>query len=206
VIAWLEGTLRERAPTRAVVDVSGVGYELQISLSTFAALPDAGKTVSLHVHTHAREGALQLYGFATVSERTAFELLLRASRVGPKLAQTVLSGIRPADLLAAIRDGNAAALRGAPGVGPKMADRILVELRDRADELAAALAESGEQPPRATARSAASGAREQALSALLNLGYSKGQAEGILADVEEEVGADASIEAYVRASLQRLAR
>jgi Holliday junction DNA helicase RuvA len=206
VIAWLEGTLRERAPTRAVLDVRGVGYELQISLATFDALPDVGKTVSLQVHTHARDGALQLYGFATVSERTAFQLLLRASRVGPKLAQTVLSGIRPAELHEAIRDGNAAALRGAPGVGPKMADRILVELRDRADELAAALAESGEETPRAAARIAASGAREQALSALLNLGYSKGQAERILVDVEQEIGTDASIEAYVRASLQRLAK
>jgi len=206
VIAWLEGTLRERSPTRVVLDVNGVGYELQISLSTFAALPDAGKTVSLHVHTHAREGALQLFGFATVSERIAFELLLRASRVGPKLAQTVLSGIGPADLLDAVRDGNAAALRGAPGVGPKMADRILVELRDRADELAAALAESGEQALRAAPRGTAAGAREQALSALLNLGYSKSQAERILVDVEEEIGADASIEVYVRASLKRLAR
>jgi Holliday junction DNA helicase RuvA len=181
VIAWLEGTLRERTPTRVVVDVSGVGYELQIPLSTFAALPDAGKVISLHVHTHARDGALQLFGFATVLERSAFELLLRASRVGPKLAQTVLSGIA------------------------KVAARILVELRDRADELAAAVAESGEAPLSA-AEPDADGARDQALSALLNLGYSKGVAERVLADVEEELGPDASIEAYVRAALKGLSR
>ena len=205
MIAWLEGTLRERTPTRVVVDVSGVGYELQIPLSTFAVLPDAGKVISLHVHTHARDGALQLFGFANPLERSAFELLLRASRVGPKLAQTVLSGIGPAELLQAIRDADVAPLRAVPGVGPKVAARILVELRDRADELAAAVAESGEAVPRA-ASPASSAAREQALSALLNLGYSKGVAERVLADVEEELGPDASIEAYVRAALKGLSR
>jgi Holliday junction DNA helicase RuvA len=205
VIAWLEGTLRERTPTRVVIDVSGVGYELQIPLSTFAALPDAGKVISLHVHTHARDGALQLFGFATPLERSAFVLLLRASRVGPKLAQTVLSGIGPAELLQAIRDGDVAPLRAVPGVGPKVAARILVELRDRVDELAGAMAESGEALPRA-ASPASSTARDQALSALLNLGYSKGLAERVLAEAEEGLGPDASIEAYVRAALKELSR
>jgi Holliday junction DNA helicase RuvA len=141
-----------------LVDVNGVGYEVFIPFSTFAALPDVGKTVALRIHTHAREGALQLFGFATAVERTAFELLLRASRVGPKLAQTVLSGIEPADLLQAIRDGNAAPLRAVPGVGAKMADRILVELRDRVDELALAVRSAGIAPiaappsPRAASR------------------------------------------------------
>ena len=205
MIAWLEGTLRERTPTRVVVDVSGVGYELQIPLSTFAVLPDAGKVISLHVHTHARDGTLQLFGFATPLERHAFELLLRASRVGPKLAQTVLSGIGPTELLQAIRDGDVAPLRAVPGVGPKVAARILVELRDRADELAAAVAESGGLTPRA-ASPASGSARDQALSALLNLGYSKGLAERVLAEVEEGLGPDASIEAYVRAALKGLSR
>jgi Holliday junction DNA helicase RuvA len=205
VIAWLEGTLRERTPTRVVIDVSGVGYELQIPLSTFAVLPDAGKVISLHVHTHARDGALQLFGFATPLERSAFVLLLRASRVGPKLAQTVLSGIGPAELLQAIRDGDVAPLRAVPGVGPKVAARILVELRDRVDELAGAVAESGEVPPRA-ASPASSTARDQALSALLNLGYSKGLGERVLAEAEEGLGPDASIEAYVRAALKELSR
>ena len=205
MIAWLEGTLRERTPTRVVVGVSGVGYELQIPLSTFAVLPDAGKVISLHVHTHARDGALQLFGFATPLERSAFELLLRASRVGPKLAQTVLSGIGPVELLQAIRDGDVAPLRAVPGVGPKVAARILVELRDRADEFAAAVAESGEVTPRAVSP-ASGGARDQALSALLNLGYSKGLAERVLAEVEEGLGPDASIEAYVRTALKGLSR
>ena len=202
MIAWLEGVLRERAPTRVVLDVRGVGYDVHVPLSTFAALPDEGKTVALRIHTHARDGNIQLFGFATGEERTAFELLLRASRVGPRLAQTVLSGIRPAELLAAIRSGDSGPLRRVPGVGPKVADRILVELRDRADELAASL--SGAEPGVAGGR--APEARQQALSALLNLGYAKAQAERILDDAEQEIGADASVEAYVRAALKRLAR
>lgn len=205
MIARLEGVLRERLPTRVIVDVGGVGYDVHVPLSTFAALPDEGKTVALHIHTHAREGSLQLFGFASREERTAFELLLRASRVGPRLAQTVLSGIAPAELLAAIRSGDAGRLRKVPGVGPKVADRILVELSDRADELAASLASHAASgaaaPPTAEPE-----ARGQALSALLNLGYARAQAERILDDAEAEVGRGASVEAWVRAALKRLAR
>jgi Holliday junction DNA helicase RuvA len=202
VIAWVEGVLREREPTRVVIDVGGVGYEVAIPLSTFAELPDEGKTVGLRIHTHAREGAIQLFGFATAVERTAFELLLRASRVGPRLAQTVLSGITPVDLLSAIRSGDAARLRAVPGVGSKMADRILVELRDRADELALAVSSSGTTPQAAAGESA----REQTLSALLNLGYPRSQAERVLSEVEAELGDDVAIESFVRAALKRLGR
>ncbi|MGH0032381.1 MAG: Holliday junction branch migration protein RuvA [Myxococcota bacterium] len=201
MIAWVEGVLRQRAPTRVVVDVGGVGYDLHVPLSTFAALPDTGKTVSLHVHTHAREGSLQLFGFATADEKTAFELLLRASRVGPRLAQTVLSGISPAQLLLAIRSGDGAPLRKVPGVGPKVADRILVELKDRADELAASLSAGEAGLPAAEPE-----ARSQALSGLVNLGYPRAQAERILDDVEGEIGEGASVEGYVKAALKRLAR
>ena len=158
--------------------------------------------MALHVHTHAREGAIQLFGFATRTERAAFELLLRANRVGPRLAQTVLSGIAPVELVAAIRDGDTAPLKAVPGVGPKMAERMLVELRDRIDELAVLL-ERADQPLPASAPPA----REQALSALLNLGYAKAQAERVLADVErDDEVADAPVEAWVRGALKRLAR
>ncbi len=201
MIAWVEGVLREREPTRAVVDVGGVGYELHVPFSTYEALPDEGKTVALHVHTHAREGAVELFGFATRLERTAFELLLRANRVGPRLAQTVLSGIGPAELFEALRSGNAEPLRAVPGVGPKMAARILVELRDRADELAAALSDR----PGAAMSEPGADVREQALSALLNLGYPKVQAERVLVAAAEEA-ADESLEALVRASLRGLTR
>lgn len=208
MIAWVEGSLRERSPTRVVVDVGGVGYELHVPLSTFAVLPDPGKTVGLRVYTHAREGAIQLFGFATSSERSAFDLLLRASRVGPKLAQTVLSSLAPSALLEAIRGGNAAPLRAVPGIGPKMADRMLIELRDRVDDLAATLASEGGAPGSMTPSIPAldSDARRQALSALVNLGYPKAHAERILDESEAEIGEEASVEAYVRAALKRLAR
>ena len=201
MIAWLEGELRERTPTRVVLDVRGVGYELHVPFTTFEVLPDEGKTVALHVHTHAREGALQLFGFATPEERCAFELLLRASRVGPKLAQTLLSGISPAQLLAAIRAGDTAPLRAVPGVGAKMAARIQVELRDRVEELAASLASAA---PGAEAEPAGA-ARDQALSALQNLGYAKARAEEVLAVAAAEVE-EVGVESLVRSALRRLAR
>lgn len=203
MIAWLEGELRERTPTRVVLDVRGVGYELHVPFTTFEVLPDEGKTVALHVHTHARDGALQLFGFATREERVAFELLLRANRVGPKLAQTLLSGISPAQLLAAIRAGNTAPLRAVPGVGAKMAARIQVELRDRVDELAVALASA--LPGEGTPEAEVGAARDQALSALQNLGYAKSRAEEVLNAAEEEVE-DAGVESLVRSALRRLAR
>jgi Holliday junction DNA helicase RuvA len=203
MIGRLEGVLLERTPTQVLVDVNGVGYEVFVPLSTFTALPDVGKTVALRIHTHAREGALQLFGFATAVERTAFELLLRANRVGPKLAQTMLSGIDPADLLQAIRDGNAAPLRAVPGVGAKMADRILVELRDRVDELAIAVRSAGvarvEEPAELEGRA-------QALSALLNLGYARQQAERALERAAQTIPEEADVESWVRASLRGLAR
>jgi len=203
MIGRLEGVLLERAPTQVLIDVNGVGYEVFIPFSTFTALPDAGKTVALRIHTHAREGALQLFGFATAVERTAFELLLRASRVGPKLAQTVLSGIDPADLLQAIRDGNPAPLRAVPGVGAKMADRILVELRDRVEELTLAVRDAGIAPASSPAEPEG---RAQALSALLNLGYPRQQAERALERAQESVAVDADVETWVRAALRGLAR
>ena len=208
MIAHLEGVLRELSPTRVVLDVNGVGYEVHVPLSTFGALPDTGKTVALHITTCAREGApIQLFGFATRAERTAFEMLLRASRVGPKLAQTVLSGVGLAELLDAIRGGKVAVLRGVPGIGAKTAERLLVELRDRADELEAELLAAGGAP---AAQAAAGGeldrVREQVLSALVNLGYGRNQAERVLAGAMEREGPDGDLETLVRACLRDLSR
>jgi Holliday junction DNA helicase RuvA len=204
VIARLEGVLRDVAPTCVVVDVGGVGYEVNIPLSTFTELPDAGEPVALRVYTHAREGAIQLFGFLTESERAAFTLLLRANRVGPRLAQTVLSGISPAELFEAIQLGKVAVLRAAPGVGSKMAERILVELRDRTGELAASLTSAGElqSPPEGDDPSTTS--LGQALSALLNLGYSKQQADLALSRAAGEEGDDPTLEGLVRGSLRML--
>jgi Holliday junction DNA helicase RuvA len=205
VIARLEGVLREQGPTRVVVDVGGVGYAVNIPLSTFTELPDAGKTVALHVHTHATEGAVQLFGFATRAELVAFELLLRASRVGPRLAQTILSGITPTALLEALRGGKLATLRAVPGIGSKLAERILMELRDRLDELALAL--TGERAGSGAAAAPAGDLlRDQTLSALVNLGYPKTHAERVVEEAMGEAGDAATLETLVRAALKRLAR
>jgi Holliday junction DNA helicase RuvA len=203
VIARLEGILRDQTPTRVVLDVGGVGYEVHVPLSTFTELPDPGKLVALEIHTHVSEGAIQLYGFHTRAEKAAFELLLRANRVGPKLAQTILSGISPLELVGAIRAGDVASLRAVPGIGTKMAERILVELRDRVGDLALAAGLPGAARPAPTPEDSA---RDQTLSALLNLGYSQAEAERVLAEAEQEAGSDATLETLVRAALKRMVR
>jgi len=159
--------------------------------------------VALRIHTHVREDALQLFGFASERERAVFQLLIQASRVGPKLAQTILSGMDSAALARAIRSGDVVAMKSVPGVGAKMAERIVVELRDRVDEVL--LAE-----PAGHGASAAGGEevelRPQLVSALVNLQIARAKAERVADQVVTELGGEADIEALVRAALQRLAR
>jgi Holliday junction DNA helicase RuvA len=205
MIGRLEGVLREKRPTQVVVDVGGVGYELAIPLSTFAALPDEGKVVALRVHTHVREDALLLYGFARALEREAFELLLHANRVGPKLALTALSGIEAEELVRAIQEGDVAVLQGVPGIGRRMAERIVVELRERAGELAARAA-AGEGARAARPASAGDALVEQVLSALENLGVAKPQAERAARQALDELGAGTPVEGLIRAALRGLSR
>jgi Holliday junction DNA helicase RuvA len=186
-----------------VIDVHGVGYELWIPLTTYAELPDEGKDVSLHVHTAVREDAIQLFGFASVAERDAFELLLRASRVGPRLAQTILSGISASDLVGAIVAGDHRALRRVPGVGPKMAERIPVELRERAAELAS---RAGPRDAAGRAAPIAGSATSEAVSALVNLGYPRNRAEQVIDGAVAAAGDEASLESLIREALRRLSQ
>ena len=204
MIAWLEGNLREKAPTRIVLDVRGVGYELLVPLSTFEALPEVGKVVSLLVHTAVREDAIQLFGFSTSLEKELFHLLLKANRVGPKLAQSILSGMEPHRLLQLLRDADAKGLRKAPGVGPKLAERIGVELRDGAEELAGRVGADGATgtptlfdrvPP-----------DEELLSALVNLGYPRAQAERVVESAMSEATDEAGLEELIRVALRHLSR
>jgi Holliday junction DNA helicase RuvA len=204
MIAWLEGNLREKAPTRIVLDVHGVGYELLVPLSTFEVLPDLGKTVSLLVHTAVREDAIQLFGFASSLEKELFHLLLKASRVGPKLAQSILSGMEPARLLRLLREADSNGLRKAPGVGPKLAERIAVELRDDAEKLAGRLGAPAQESGRASLVAIEPG--EELLSALVNLGYPTNRAERVVAAALEEAPPESSLEELIRVALRRLAR
>ncbi|MFP6656243.1 MAG: Holliday junction branch migration protein RuvA, partial [Myxococcota bacterium] len=191
MIAWLQGDLREKAPTRIVLDVQGVGYELLIPLSTFKTLPDLGKTVSLLVHTAVREDAIQLFGFASALEKELFNLLRKASRVGPKLAQSILSGMEPANLLRLLRTADAKGLQKAPGVGPKLAERIAVELRDEAEKLAGRIGQN--DPGGESASLTPIEPDEELLSALVNLGYPRNQAERVVEAALEEAPAESSL-------------
>jgi holliday junction DNA helicase RuvA len=172
VIARLSGRLVEKQATRLVLDVHGVGYEVQVPLSTFYHLPEPGADVTLRVHTHVREDALSLFGFATALEQQLFERLIAISGIGPKLALAVLSGIDPADLVRAVHAGDVGRLTLIPGVGKKTAERIGLELKDRLPQpLAAALAAEADGAPGEMS------VRADVVSALLNLGYHRPLAE-----------------------------
>jgi Holliday junction DNA helicase RuvA len=195
VIASLTGTLTEKAPDRVVVDVGGVGYAVHVSLQTFAELPPAGSSVRLLVHTEVREDAIELIGFLTADERALFHLLRKVKGLGPRTALVVLSGMPRADLAATIAGGDAARLQTIPGVGKKFAERIVVECRDGAAVIAA-----GTPPAGAPVR--AEGVLGEAVSALVNLGYKRTEAERAV----ERVGRRAApLEDVVRAALQGLA-
>jgi Holliday junction DNA helicase RuvA len=171
LIAFLRGRLFDKQPNRLIVDVQGVGYEVHVPLSTFYEVGDPGVEIALRVHTHVREDALQLYGFLTLLEQQVFERLIGISGIGPKLAVSVLSGIDPRELVAAVQRGDVARLTAIPGIGKKTAERIVLELRDRLQQLAA--------PPSAYMAGAAPAdrLREDLVSALVNLGYHRPQAD-----------------------------
>lgn len=173
MIAFLRGTLLEKQPNQLIVDVGGVGYDVSVPVSTFSAMPDTGREVKLHIHTHVREDAICLFGFATAEEKTLFEKLVTVSGIGPKLAVTVLSGLSVADLVAAIRSGEAARLVKVPGVGKKTAERIVLELRDKGEALAAGAAAAAAQP----AATALSAVEQDVVSALVNLGCQRAAAD-----------------------------
>ena len=169
MIAHLAGTLLEKHVQRLVVDVGGVGYDVQVPLSTFYAVGEPGARVTLRVHTHVREDALQLFGFVTALELSLFQRLIAVSGIGPKVALAVLSGIEPADLIRAVRGSDIARLTRIPGVGKKTSERIVVELRDRLPTM--------EEPPASDAAPEAGDVRDNLLSALTNLGYQRASVE-----------------------------
>ena len=171
MIAQLRGAIVEKHPSRLIVEVGGIGYDVQVPLSTFYVLGEPGTPVTLRIHTHVREDVIALYGFATALEQHLFERLIAISGIGPKLALAVLSGIEPAQLVKAIRLQDVARLTAIPGIGKKTAERIGLELKDR---LPAALQATGQEPAAATPEDQL---RDDLLSALLNLGYQRAVAE-----------------------------
>jgi Holliday junction DNA helicase RuvA len=203
VIASLRGNILEKHPNRIVVDVNGVGYEVFVPLSTFYGLGDAGSAIAVRIHTHVREDALLLYGFATLLEQELFERLIGVSGIGPKVALAVLSGIEPLDLIRAIERGDLARLTAIPGVGKKTAERIVLELKDRLPRpQAVAAAAGGEAPPDAPI------VRDDVVSALVNLGYHRPLAEKAADAAVKTIGAssDRGFERILKQALREVAR
>jgi holliday junction DNA helicase RuvA len=164
MIAFLRGRLISKTPSQAIVECGGVGYDATISVATFTTLPAEGAEARLHIYTHVREDALALFGFAEPLEKRMFEKLLTISGIGPKLAITVLSGIDTSRLVTAIRGGDHATLQRIPGIGKKTAERVVLELKDKLDDMAVAPA---------TSSTNYGPAGDDALSAMVNLGYAR---------------------------------
>ena len=208
MIARLRGHLLETEPSRLVVDVGGVGYEVQIPLSSFYGLPDAAdggaQSVDLFIHSHVRAESFQLFGFLTRAERTFFERLIGISGVGPKMALAFLSGIGINELIIAVREKDKKRLQQIPGVGKKTAERVLLELKDRLD--LEPVAPSDAQTP---VRSTGSSQMADAISALVNLGYARDNAsdavERTLAErTDSDADEDQSLESVIRSALRML--
>lgn len=179
MIAHLRGTLLSKSPNQAVVECAGVGYDVAISVATYSVLPAERSEAALHVHTHVREDQIALFGFAEINEKRLFEKLLTISGIGPKLAITVLSGIDAGRLVTAIRGGDHASLTRVPGIGKKTAERVVLELKDKLDDLAV----PGLAPEADPAGPHLGSAGEDALSALINLGYQRPIAQRALETV-----------------------
>jgi holliday junction DNA helicase RuvA len=196
MIGQLRGRLAEKRPNQVLIDVGGVGYLVQVPLSTFAALGELHAEVTLLIHTHVREDALALFGFVSSREKHFFELLISASGVGPSLALKILSGMSVEELVPAIRGSDLVRLTRIPGVGRKTAERIVVELKDKLD----AVALETEKP---AAAASPAGVEADVISALVNLGYDGRAAESAAGEAKRETGT-ASFEKLLRATLQVL--
>jgi len=207
MIAHLSGTLLSKQATSAIVDVGGVGYDVAIPLSTFYELGEVGEPVQLRVYTHVREDVIQLFGFKTARERELFLQLISVNGVGPGLAIKLLSGMNADEMIASIRTNNLVRLVAIPGVGRKTAERLVVDLRDKIAALSSpALEEEFAAKAAATGASSSPDAmRDDAMSALANLGYQKAAAEKAVKNAIDE-GGELSVEVILRRSLRSLAK
>ena len=194
MIGHLRGRLLRKSPQDVLVDVGGVGYKLSIPVTTFYRLGAEGDEVSLRVHTHVREDALALFGFASAGEQALFERLIQVAGVGPRLAVNILSGIEAPELASAIRGGDLARLTRVPGVGKKTAERLVLELKDKMPPGFGAEAEREEPVP--------AGPKEDLLSALGNLGYGRHEVERVVDRALRDDGGQGRFEDLLRRALQ----
>ena len=196
MIAQISGKLAQKQPGEVVIDVGGVGYLVFIPLNVFYHLPDLGAPMSLQIHTHVREDALQLFGFHDLAEKQVFLLLMGVSGIGPKLALNILSGIPAEELAKALRNGDQVRLVSIPGVGKKLAERMIVELKDKFATFTLATLASTAKPE------ASSQKMQDAVSALINLGYKKPEIEKTVRDVLKNEAL--SLEDVLRETLQQM--
>ncbi len=198
MIAQVRGRLIQKGPGSVVVEANGLGYQVFVSLTTFYELPELEQSVVLHTHTHVREDALQLFGFSTPLEKELFQILIGVTGIGPKLALNILSGIRPEELLQSLDQRDMNRLQAVPGIGRKMAERMVVDLQEKARKIESRWAlPPREKPP-------LEGVAEDVISALLNLGYKKGQAEKAVEIVFRQ-NPDLNLEKALKAGLKILA-
>jgi len=208
MIGRLTGNIIEARPDEVLLDVAGVGYRLHVPLSTYfhVAAPASGP-ISLHVHTHVREDAIQLFGFSTTQERGAFESLLSVSGIGPRIALAVLSGIEIGELERAVTGGEHGVLERIPGIGRRTAERVIVELRDRWPRSERSRTRRGLRVASATAEPGPNSQIEaDAVSALLHLGYTESVAADAVDRVRRAEPPDLPLEGVLRAALRALAR
>jgi Holliday junction DNA helicase RuvA len=200
MIAHIQGRLHFKSPENLIIDVDGIGYQVHVPLTTFYELPDVGNTVALHIHTHVREDALQLYGFQAQEEKALFIRLMGVAGIGPRLAVNILSGISPAELAECLGQGDLARLISIPGVGRKTAERIMVEMRDKLPALAA------DRDIALSVKYAADEAvMNDAVSALVNLGYKKGVAQRAIDQARQRLEGEINLESLLKESLRALA-
>lgn len=205
MIAHLSGTLLSKQPNSVIVDVSGVGYDVSIPLSTFYDLGDEGSAVRLQIYTHVKEDALQLYGFKTPRERELFVNFISVSGIGPKIGIALLSGMSADELIASIKANNLARLTLIPGVGRKTAERLIVDLREKMTALSVTPTEETGGPAEARSGAPEDYVRSDALSALFNLGYQRSAAEKAV-DAALSDGGELTIDSVLRRALRKLAR
>ena len=194
MIGFLTGKIISKKPTQILMDVNGVGYQVNISITTFEKLGDVNSAVSLFTFLSVKEDALDLYGFSTEAEKEMFRLLISVSGIGPKLAQSILSGIQIEELKEALQVGNISRLVAIPGIGRKTAERLLIELRDKVEKLAEEFIQVS---------NAKFAIKNDAVSALTSLGYNVKTAEKVVRDILEKTP-DATIEDLVKNSLSIL--
>ena len=207
MISYLSGKLLDKQATSVILDVGGVGYEVTIPLSTFYELGEVGSDVSLRIYTHVREDALQLFGFKTARERELYLKLISVQGIGAKSGISMLSGMSADEIVTAIRTDNLARLTSIPGVGRKTAERLVIELRDKLNEFTAQatqerIAAGGQHGQTETPADAVF---DDALSALVNLGYQRNAAEKALKQAVKD-GTEMSVQKLLRKSLQLLAK